>query len=213
MSKNKRTQLKSEFRPRNQFQEKLTKSIREKDIILAEGPAGVGKTFASVGLACRDLAEGRVDRIIIARPAVTVDEDLGYLPGTAEDKINPYLRPVFDALAAFISPEQLVKHIENGVIEVAPIGFMRGRTFSYCFVIMDEAQNATKQQMKMFLTRAGEKSKYIIQGDSSQSDLNGDSGFKDVIGKLEECPVVDIIVGRQEEVIRSHTVKELLKYL
>jgi phosphate starvation-inducible PhoH-like protein len=213
MSKKLKVSLRKEFRPRNSFQEKIVKALRTQDIILAEGPAGVGKTYASVALAVKYLAEGKVDKIIITRPIVTADEDIGYLPGTAEEKIDPYMRPLFDAFSDLMEPDQFFKYVELDIIEVAPIGFMRGRTFSNCFVIVDESQNATKQQMKMLLTRVGDNVKYILQGDSSQSDLNGNNGLKWAMEKLSDCPVVEVIKGSQKEVVRSELLKELLKYI
>ncbi len=157
--------------PRSPMQAEYIKAIRENELVLGLGPAGTGKTYLAAALGVSMMLEGRVDRIILSRPAVEAGERLGFLPGDLREKVDPYLRPLYDALFDTMVGEQVTRKLESGEIEVAPLGFMRGRTLANAFVILDEAQNATSTQMKMFLTRLGENSRMVVTGDPSQVDL------------------------------------------
>ena len=172
--------------PRSENQKKYFDLLNNKDIIFADGPAGTGKTFVAVAKAASSLQEGKVKKIILSRPAVEAGEKLGFLPGDLKEKVDPFLRPIYDALYDMLPYAQVEKKISNNVIEIAPIAFMRGRTLEDCFIILDEAQNTTKTQMKMFLTRLGRNSQMVIVGDSTQIDLvsKDDSGFIDASEKL-----------------------------
>ena len=176
------------------------------DMVFALGPAGTGKTYLAVAQAVSLFLAQKVDRIILSRPAVEAGEKLGFLPGDLKDKIDPYLRPLYDALYDMMPPERVVKHIENGEIEVAPLAFMRGRTLTNAYVILDEAQNTTPTQMKMFLTRLGENSRMVITGDLSQTDLPRDvkSGLADAIKKVENIEGIRCVRFSDADVVR-HT--------
>ena len=156
---------------RTHNQRKMVASINDNDMVFAIGPAGTGKTYTSVALAVRALKNKEVKKIILTRPAVEAGENLGFLPGDLKEKLDPYLQPLYDALQDMINPEKLAEYIDTGIIQIAPIGFMRGRTLDNAFVILDEGQNATESQMKMFLTRMGQSAKFIITGDITQVDL------------------------------------------
>jgi len=186
---------KKRITPRSMRQGAYLSAIRDHDLVFGIGPAGTGKTYLAVAMAVALFLEKKVDRIILSRPAVEAGERLGFLPGTLEEKVNPYLRPLYDALQDTLPDDIVSKLIESGKIEVAPLAFMRGRTLSNAFVILDEAQNTTAVQMKMFLTRLGENSRMVITGDLSQIDLPAGtvSGLSDalsVLGRLKEVPVV-----------------------
>ena len=186
---------KKRITPRSMRQGAYLSAIRDHDLVFGIGPAGTGKTYLAVAMAVALFLEKKVDRIILSRPAVKAGERLGFLPGTLEEKVNPYLRPLYDALQDTLPDDIVSKLIESGKIEVAPLAFMRGRTLSNAFVILDEAQNTTAVQMKMFLTRLGENSRMVITGDLSQIDLPAGtvSGLSDalsVLGRLKEVPVV-----------------------
>ncbi|WP_449221955.1 PhoH family protein [Tistrella mobilis] len=186
---------KKRITPRSMRQGAYLSAIRDHDLVFGIGPAGTGKTYLAVAMAVALFLEKKVDRIILSRPAVEAGERLGFLPGTLEEKVNPYLRPLYDALQDTLPDDIVAKLIESGKIEVAPLAFMRGRTLSNAFVILDEAQNTTAVQMKMFLTRLGENSRMVITGDLSQIDLPAGtvSGLSDalsVLGRLKEVPVV-----------------------
>ncbi len=199
--------------PRSEGQKKYVKSLKEKDIIISAGPAGTGKTFLAVAVALTMLLEKKIERIILSRPAVEAGERLGFLPGDMRDKVDPYLRPLYDSLYDLLDYEKIQKKIEIGDIEIAPLAFMRGRTLKNSFAILDEAQNATDTQIKMFLTRIGENSKIVINGDPSQIDLpnKGLSGLnrsKKLLGHLNEISVVDF---DHKDVIRHPLVSKIVK--
>ena len=173
--------------PRSQNQKKYIELLNNNNIVIAIGPAGTGKTFLAVAKAVSCLQKGIVKKIILSRPAVEAGEKLGFLPGDLKEKVDPFLRPIYDALYEMMSYDQVEKKIKNGIIEIAPIAFMRGRTLEDCFIILDEAQNTTRIQMKMFLTRIGRNSRMVVVGDKTQIDLvaNNDSGLLDSEKKLK----------------------------
>lgn len=194
-------------------QRKMVTSIGKSDILFAIGPAGTGKTYTAVALAVRALKNKEIKRIILTRPAVEAGENLGFLPGDLKEKIDPYLRPLYDALDDMIPAEKLKFYIENRTIEIAPLAFMRGRTLDNCFVILDEAQNATDMQLKMFLTRMGPTAKFIVTGDVTQIDLPKKqmSGLHNGLRILEGIKGIDIIYLSGEDVVRHKLVKDILK--
>ncbi len=191
---------------------KLVKSVETKDMVFAIGPAGTGKTYTSVALAARALKNKEVKRIILTRPAVEAGESLGFLPGDLKEKLDPYLQPLYDALRDMIPIEKLKEFIEKQVIEVAPLAFMRGRTLDDAFVILDEAQNTTHAQMKMFLTRMGMNAKFIITGDPSQVDLpmKQTSGLREAIRILKDVNEIAIVHLTEEDVVRHPVVKKVI---
>ena len=191
---------------------KLFKESEKKDMIFAIGPAGTGKTYTSVALAVKALKEKNVKRIILTRPAVEAGESLGFLPGDLKEKLDPYLQPLYDALRDMIPHERLENFIEKRVIEVAPLAFMRGRTFDDAFVILDEAQNTTHSQMKMFLTRMGMNAKFIITGDPSQIDLpkNQQSGLQEAMKILQNVEEIGFIHLNESDVVRHPIVKKII---
>jgi phosphate starvation-inducible protein PhoH and related proteins len=190
----------------------LVEAAKENDLIFAIGPAGTGKTYTSVAIAVRALKRKEIKRIIIARPAVEAGENLGFLPGDLKEKIDPYLRPVYDALDDMIPADKLKQYFEQRVIEVAPLAFMRGRTLNNAVVILDEAQNATHTQLKMFLTRMGPNAKFIITGDLTQIDLpkQGASGLLNAIHILKNIPGISIIELTVQDVIRHKLVRSIV---
>ena len=194
-------------------QQELVKAVDKTDMVFALGPAGTGKSYTSVALAVRALKAKEVRRIIMTRPAVEAGEKLGFLPGDLKEKLDPYLMPLYDALFDMISPEKLEYYIENGTIQVAPLAFMRGRTLDNAFVILDEAQNTTASQMKMFLTRMGQSAKFIITGDVSQIDLpkNQKSGLKDAQNILKGVKGISFVEFDESDVIRHRLVKKIIK--
>ena len=199
--------------PRSERQKKYVRALRQSDIIISAGPAGTGKTFLAVAVALTMLLEKKIERIILSRPAVEAGERLGFLPGDMKEKVDPYLRPLYDSLYDLLDYEKIQKRIEIGDIEIAPIAFMRGRTLKNSFAILDEAQNATDTQIKMFLTRIGENSKIVINGDPSQIDLSnkGLSGLnrsKKLLGHLKEISVVDF---DHTDVVRHPLVSKIVK--
>ena len=191
---------------------KLVKESEKKDMIFAIGPAGTGKTYTSVALAVKALKEKNVKRIILTRPAVEAGESLGFLPGDLKEKLDPYLQPLYDALRDMIPHERLENFIEKRVIEVAPLAFMRGRTLDDAFVILDEAQNTTHSQMKMFLTRMGMNAKFIITGDPSQIDLpkNQQSGLQEAMKILQNVEEIGFIHLNESDVVRHPIVKQII---
>ena len=191
---------------------KLVKESEKKDMVFAIGPAGTGKTYTSVALAVKALKEKNVKRIILTRPAVEAGESLGFLPGDLKEKLDPYLQPLYDALRDMIPHERLENFIEKRVIEVAPLAFMRGRTLDDAFVILDEAQNTTHSQMKMFLTRMGMNAKFIITGDSSQIDLpkNQQSGLQEAMKILRNVEEIGFIHLNESDVVRHPIVKKII---
>ena len=200
-------------RARTPNQKKMVESSEKNDILFAIGPAGTGKTYTAVALAVRALKNREIKRIILTRPAVEAGENLGFLPGDLKEKIDPYLRPLYDALFDMIQGEKVKSYIENGVIEVAPLAFMRGRTLDNAFVILDEAQNATESQLKMFLTRMGPSAKFIVTGDVTQIDLprNQPSGLVQAIKILSNIKGVDFIYLDSQDVVRHRLVKEIIE--
>ena len=198
--------------PRSNNQKKYFKLLNEKNIVFAVGPAGTGKTFLAVAKAAAALQKGLVNKIILSRPAVEAGEKLGFLPGDLKDKVDPFLRPIYDALYDMMPFDQVEKKINNGIIEIAPIAFMRGRTLENCFVILDEAQNTTKIQMKMFLTRLGKNSQMVVVGDITQIDLvsKNDSGLLDAEVKLSHIKDIGFVYLNDKDVVRHDLVKKII---
>ena len=198
--------------PRSENQKKYFELLNNKDIIFAIGPAGTGKTFIAVAKGLSLLQAGKIKKIILSRPAVEAGEKLGFLPGDLKEKVDPFLRPIYDALYEMLPYDQVEKKINNNIIEIAPIAFMRGRTLEDCFIILDEAQNTTKIQMKMFLTRLGKNSQMVIVGDSTQIDLvsKSDSGLIDATHKLKNVNEIGFIVLQEKDVVRHEVVKKII---
>ncbi len=201
------------IRAKTPNQKNMVDLMAHNDILFAIGPAGTGKTYTAVALAVRALKNKEIKRIILARPAVEAGENLGFLPGDLKEKIDPYLRPLYDALDDMIPPEKLKYYIENRVIEIAPMAFMRGRTLDNAFVILDEAQNATDLQLKMFLTRMGPHAKYIVTGDLTQIDLpkKSHSGLLKAVTLLEGIKGIHFAYLTYEDVVRHRLVKDIIK--
>ena len=193
-------------------QQKLVTLANENDMVFAIGPAGTGKTYTAVALAVKALKEKEVKRIILTRPAVEAGENLGFLPGDLKEKVDPYMQPLYDALRDMIPAEKLSAHIENGIIQIAPLAFMRGRTLDNAFVILDEAQNTTHAQMKMFLTRMGRNTRFIITGDPGQIDLPRRviSGLKEALLILKETKGIGIATLDEKDVIRHPLVRKVI---
>lgn len=201
-------------KPRSDGQAQLMKAIDEHNLVLALGPAGTGKTYLAITKAVEALQKGEVGRIVLARPAVEAGEQIGFLPGAMEDKLAPYLRPLYDALSDRLSPKQLKEMLAEGLIEIAPIGFMRGRTLNNAFVVIDEAQNCTYTQLKMLLTRLGWHSTMIVTGDPAQSDLLPElSGLKTAAEKLDDMGNVAVVRLQAEDVVRHPLVAQMLDTL
>ena len=199
--------------PRSEKQKNYVRALRESDIVISAGPAGTGKTFLAVAVGLTMLLEKKIERIILSRPAVEAGERLGFLPGDMREKVDPYLRPLYDSLYDLLDFEKIQKKIEIGDIEIAPLAFMRGRTLKNSFAILDEAQNATDTQIKMFLTRIGENSKIVINGDPSQIDLpnknlSGLNRSKKILGNLSEISIIDF---DHSDVVRHPLVSKIVK--
>ena len=194
-------------------QRKMVESIKKNDVLFAIGPAGTGKTYTAVALAVRALKNKEVRKIVLCRPAVEAGESLGFLPGDMKEKLDPYLQPLYDALYDMIPPEKMVSFIENRIVEIAPLAFMRGRTLDHAFVILDEAQNATEGQLKMFLTRMGTTAKFIITGDVTQIDLprNHPSGLPNAEHILKGIQGIDFIHLDGSDVVRHRIVKNVIE--
>lgn len=194
-------------------QRRLVESMRKNDMVFAIGPAGTGKTYTGVALAVQALKNKEVKRIILTRPAVEAGENLGFLPGDLKEKLDPYMQPLYDALRDMIPAEKLAMFIENGTIQIAPLAFMRGRTLDHAFVILDEGQNTTHNQMKMFLTRMGKNAKFMITGDPGQIDLprRTISGLKEALLILKNVEGVGMIVLDEKDVIRHKLVKKVIE--
>ena len=207
-----RTKKKEVF-PQSANQAKLIKAIQNTDLCFALGPAGTGKTYLAAAKAIESLSTGAVDRIILSRPALEAGEQIGFLPGDMKEKVDPYLRPIYDALEDMIPRSQLEKKIESGQIEIAPLAFMRGRTLNDAFVILDEAQNTTVTQMKMFLTRLGHHSKMVITGDLSQIDLRSNipSGLEDAMRRLQGIKGISFVKFNEIDVFRHPLVAKVVK--
>jgi len=201
------------IRPKTPGQRRYIEAIKNYDLVFAIGPAGTGKTYLAVAMAVAYLKSGKVSRIILTRPAVEAGEKLGFLPGDIQAKIDPYLRPLYDALYDMLSPETVSKYIEKGIIEIAPLAFMRGRTLNSSFIILDEAQNATIDQMKMFLTRLGFDSKAVVTGDITQIDLPSkkDSGLVDVQEVLAGVEGIAFVYFTKEDVVRHELVQKIIE--
>ena len=198
---------------RSAKQSEYIKALKENDIILALGPAGTGKSFLAVSVAITLLMEKKIDRVILSRPAVEAGEKLGFLPGDMKEKVDPYLRPLYDALYELFGADKIDKKIETGEIEIAPLAFMRGRTLKNCFAILDEAQNATETQIKMFLTRIGENSKLVVNGDPSQVDLitKSNSGLIKSKNILKDIKEIKLIEFDHNDVIRHPLVSKIIR--
>ncbi len=203
----------NQIKPQTENQRLMVKLMEKNDMLFATGPAGTGKTYTAVALAVRALKEKTVRRIILTRPAVESGENLGFLPGDLKEKLDPYMQPLYDALRDMIPFEKLDSYIEKGVIQIAPLAFMRGRTLDNAFVILDEAQNTTHAQMKMFLTRMGKNAKFIITGDPGQIDLPRKqvSGLKEALLSLKDVKGIGMLFLDDKDVVRHKLVKEIIK--
>jgi phosphate starvation-inducible protein PhoH and related proteins len=201
------------IKPKTVNQQKLVQLVRDNDLVFATGPAGTGKTYISVAMAVRALKDKQIKKIIITRPAVEAGENLGFLPGDLKEKIDPYLRPIYDALNDMIPFEKLRYYMEREVIEIAPLAYMRGRTLNNAFILLDEAQNTTPMQMKMFLTRMGPESKMVVTGDGSQIDLphNQKSGLKEATRILESVKGIGFIELTEKDVVRHKLVRDIIE--
>ena len=201
------------IKPKSVNQQKLVQLVKENDLVFALGPAGTGKTYISVALAVRALKSKWVKKIIITRPAVEAGENLGFLPGDLKEKIDPYLRPIYDALNDMLTFEKLKYYMEREIIEIAPLAYMRGRTLNNAFILLDEAQNTTPMQMKMFLTRMGPESKMIITGDATQVDLptRQQSGLKDAARILSNVKGIGFIELSEKDVVRHRLVRDIIE--
>ncbi len=199
--------------PRGENQRAMVQAFAKKDLIFAEGPAGSGKTFLAIALAVKALKTKQVKKLILSRPAVEAGEKLGFLPGEMKDKLDPYLQPLYDALEELIPKLKLKEMIETGIIEIAPLAFMRGRTLNNAVVILDEAQNTSSKQMKMFLTRLGFNSKMIVTGDSMQVDLPRGitSGLRQAIDRLEHVPDLSVIRFNKNDIVRHSLVQRIVE--
>ena len=199
--------------PRSKGQTRYVEALRENDVVFAVGPAGTGKTYLAVAMAVRLLRDGLVNRLILTRPAVEAGEKLGFLPGTYEAKVNPYLRPLYDALHDMMPADQVARRIASGEIEIAPLAFMRGRTLAHAYAILDEAQNTTPMQMKMFLTRMGEGTRMVITGDLSQVDLppGTTSGLRDALETVEGVPGIAVTRFDKRDVVRHPLVARIVE--
>jgi phosphate starvation-inducible PhoH-like protein len=201
------------IKPRTANQRKMVAESRKNDMLFAIGPAGTGKTYTAVAIAVRALKNKEVKRIVLTRPAVEAGENLGFLPGDLKEKLDPYLQPLYDALRDMIPSEKLSEYIESNIIQIAPLAFMRGRTLDKAFVLLDEAQNSTKQQMKMFLTRMGKSAKFIITGDETQIDLPAKqpSGLLEALKVLKNVEGISVVKLDEKDVIRHELVKKIIK--
>jgi phosphate starvation-inducible PhoH-like protein len=199
--------------PRSLAQKRYVEAMRKHALVFGIGPAGTGKTFLAVSMAVRRLLDKEVRRIVLTRPAVEAGESLGFLPGTFEEKVSPYLRPLFDALFDLLDPQRVQKFVEQGIIEVAPLAYMRGRTLSDAFVILDEAQNTTREQMKMLLTRMGERAWCVVTGDPSQVDLPGGtrSGLMHAASVLRGVPGIAQVRFSEADVMRHPLVQDIVR--
>ena len=205
------TKLKTIY-PKTKNQELFLKEMRSKDVVFAVGPAGTGKTYLAVAYAVSLFVEGKINRLILSRPAVEAGERLGFLPGDMKEKIDPYLRPLYDALYEMMPGEEIDRKMVNNLIEIAPLAFMRGRTLNKSFIILDEAQNTLSTQMKMFLTRLGQNSKMVITGDLSQKDLpdNAKSGMQDAMEKLVKVKDIGFVHLNSSDVCRHTLVEKII---
>ncbi len=200
------------IRPKSFGQKQYVDAIKKNSIVFGVGPAGTGKTYLAVALAVAAMKNHEVDRIILTRPAVEAGEKLGFLPGDLAEKVDPYLRPLYDALQEMMGEDNYLRHIESGKIEIAPLAYMRGRTLSNSFIILDEAQNTTKEQMKMFLTRMGENSRIVVTGDVTQIDLplSVESGMKNALEVLKDVEGIKIVRLTSKDVVRHELVTRII---
>jgi phosphate starvation-inducible protein PhoH and related proteins len=198
--------------PRTPNQARYLRALQGQELVFGLGPAGTGKTYLAVAVAVALLTKGEVDRIVLSRPAVEAGERLGFLPGDLREKVDPYLRPLYDALHDMLPAEQVLRRMSNGEIEIAPLAFMRGRTLAHCFVILDEAQNTTPVQMKMFLTRLGEKSRMAVTGDLSQVDLpvGQHSGLQDAVDTLAGVEGIGMVGFTEADIVRHRLVSRIV---
>ena len=207
-----RTFGKKSITPKSLNQRTYVDAIERHDMVFGIGPSGTGKTYLAVAMAVGALLTKEVSRIILARPAVEAGERLGFLPGTLQEKVNPYLRPLYDALYDVLDPDRVERYLEKGIIEIAPIAFMRGRTLNDAFVILDEAQNTTSEQMKMFLTRLGFNSKAVVTGDITQIDLDGRrSGLVEAIDVVSHVPGICFVYFTERDVVRHTLVQRIIR--
>ena len=200
------------FFPRNKNQMKLLQLLNSKELVFAVGPAGTGKTYMAVAKALSDVLQKKVRKLVITRPVVEAGESLGFLPGDLAQKISPYLRPLYDAMESFLSLEAVTRMEEAGLIEVAPLAYMRGRSLSNCYIILDEAQNTTREQMKMFLTRIGEHSRAVVTGDITQIDLPAKkaSGLVEAVRILRDIDDIGFMEFSPGDIVRNHLVKKII---
>jgi phosphate starvation-inducible PhoH-like protein len=202
------------IRAMSPLQQALIDAVEERSVVLALGPAGTGKTYLAIAKAVEALEKGRASRIVLSRPAVEAGESLGFLPGDLQDKLAPYLRPLYDALTERLGTKRLKALVAEGVIEIAPVAYMRGRTLNDCFIVIDEAQNCTYGQLKMLLTRLGWRSTMVLTGDPDQTDLlSGLSGLGDIAGRLERIPEIAVIRLGEADIVRHPLVAEMLTVL
>ncbi len=202
------------IKPQNANQAALLEAMAKHSLVVAAGPAGTGKTYLAISAAVEALEEGKVDRIILSRPAVEAGETIGFLPGDLQEKMAPFLRPLYDALNDRIGSKRLKQHLADGAIEIAPIGFMRGRTLNNAFVVCDEVQNCTYNQIKMLLTRLGWHSTMVLTGDPDQSDLlEGMSGLADIARKLSTVPGIAVVQMTEQDIVRHPLVASMLGVL
>lgn len=201
------------IKARTRNQQRMVASYNDNDLVIAIGPAGTGKTYTAVAIAVRALKNKEIKRIVLTRPAVEAGENLGFLPGDLRDKLDPYLQPLYDALRDMLPQQKLLTYLEDGTIEIAPLAFMRGRTLDQAVVILDEAQNATQGQIKMFLTRMGKSAKFIVTGDITQIDLprNQSSGLVHAMHILKDIPGIEIILLDESDIIRHSLVTKILR--
>jgi len=206
------TRKRGPVRARNAAQDQYLRALKRYELVFAEGPAGTGKTWLAVGHAVQLMEQGAVERLVLSRPAVEAGERLGFLPGDMRDKVDPYLRPIFDALHDFMDARMIERGMQTGLIEVAPLAFMRGRTLTRSCVLLDEAQNASSMQMKMFLTRLGEGSRMIVTGDPSQTDLppGQKSGLSEAVALLSDLDVIGRVKFSEGDVVRHDLVRQIV---
>ena len=199
-------------RARTPHQRELVEAAKRNDLLFATGPAGSGKTYTAIAIAVKALRNKEVKRIILSRPAVEAGESLGFLPGDMKEKVDPYLQPLYDALSDMIPPRKLAEYMETEVIQIAPLAYMRGRTLNDAFVILDEAQNTTRNQLKMFLTRMGANAKFVVTGDMSQIDLpnRGESGLRHASGILRGIRGIAFVEFDNDDIVRHRLVKEIV---
>jgi phosphate starvation-inducible PhoH-like protein len=202
--------------PRNEAQKNYIQKLQNEDnsILFAIGPAGTGKTLLAVQAGIKFFQEGKADKLIVTRPAVSVDEDLGFLPGTLNQKMEPWTKPIFDVLGEYYSQRDIIEMLSEGVIEISPLAYMRGRTFKRAWIIADEMQNATANQMKMLLTRLGDQSRMVVTGDLAQADRIADNGlveFCNLLGKKKRTEHIDIVKFEAKDIERHQVVREVLE--